>query len=60
MNKTIYALYRGDEFIDLGTADELAKKRGVSKNTIQFLASPIYKKRHNNSDKVIFAYKIEN
>jgi len=60
MKKSIYALYRGDEFIDLGTAEELARKRGVSKNTIIFISSPTYKKRHKEYDRVILAYKIEN
>jgi hypothetical protein len=41
----IYALYKGDEFIDMGTKKELAKKRGCSPDTIGFLASPSNFKR---------------
>ena len=29
--RIVYALYRGDEFLDCGTAEELAKRRGISK-----------------------------
>ena len=48
MRKTdliIYALYKGDEFIDLGTKKELAKKYNIKEHTIVFYASPAYKRR---------------
>lgn len=40
-----YALYKGDKFIDIGTAKELAKKCNVKPETIEFYASPSYLKR---------------
>ena len=43
----IYALYKGDVFIDLGTKDYLAKLLGVTKKTISFYMSPTYQKRNN-------------
>ena len=44
--KTIeYAIYKGDKFIDIGTAKELAEKRNVKPETIEFYASPSYLKR---------------
>ena len=44
-NKVIYALYKGDEFIDLGTKKELAIKYNIKEHTIVFYASPAYKRR---------------
>ena len=40
-----YAIYKGDKFIDIGTAKELAKKCNVKPETIEFYASPSYLKR---------------
>lgn len=56
--KIIYGLYKGDEFIDVGTAKELAEKLGVKKETIWFYATPTNHKR-NNSDKRIQAVKFK-
>lgn len=52
-----FALYRGDEFIDVGTVKELAERRGVSEWTIRFLASASYHKR--SSYNALRAYRIE-
>lgn len=41
----MYALYKGDKFIDLGTKEYLANKLGVKPYTIYFYTSPTYKKR---------------
>lgn len=43
--QTIYAVYKGDKFIDEGTRYELAEKLGVKEDTIIFYASPANKKR---------------
>ena len=44
-----YALYKGDELLAIGTLDELAEFRGVSRNTIYWYSMPINKKRdHGN------------
>ncbi|MFZ7175793.1 helix-turn-helix domain-containing protein [Streptococcus hyovaginalis] len=48
MKKMLYALYRGDEFIDIGTRYELAEMIGVAPQTISFYASPTYQKRTKN------------
>ena len=57
--RTIYAIYKGDEFIDLGTSAELAKKRGTSKETIEFKSTPTYEKRCKSYDKVERTYIIK-
>ena len=42
----------GDEFLDIGTVEELAKKYNVRKETITFWASPANKRRVKNKGKV--------
>ncbi len=56
-SKQRYALYRGDEFIDVGTADELAERHGVRAETIRWMSTPAFHKR--GSAKKLTAYKIE-
>lgn len=56
MKKTkIYALYRGDTFIDLGTKKYLAELMNVSIGTITYWGTPTNKKRmkKNNSKGII-------
>lgn len=54
-----YALYKGDRFIDLGTADYLASLLGVKKKTVLFLATPSYQKRNvGHEDKRLIVVKI--
>lgn len=54
--KNIYALYRGDKFIDVGTAVELSERTGLKYDTIIFMNSPTYKKRAKAN--WLIAYKI--
>lgn len=42
-----YALYHGDNFIDLGSKKHLADLLGVKESTIAFYMSPTYQKRNN-------------
>lgn len=42
-----YAIYKGDEFIDLGTIKELSKKHNISEKTLYYYTMPSYKKRSN-------------
>lgn len=60
--KAEYALYKGDKFIDIGTADELAKKRNVSKRMIYYLSTPTYKrklKKRKKNKNALFVEKID-
>lgn len=52
MNR-MYALYRGDEILAIGTIKELSKYLNVKENTIKFYLSPTYKKRAKNGYIVI-------
>lgn len=38
MRKKEYALYKGDEFIDIGTVEELAEKLNTTVKTIRWYA----------------------
>lgn len=38
----LYAIYRGDTFVDVGTAKELARKNNIKISTVYFYASPYY------------------
>ncbi len=40
-----YALYRGDDMVDMGTITELAQRRGVKVNTIRYYGTPTYQSR---------------
>lgn len=40
-----YALYHGEQFLEIGTVKELAEFLGVKEFTIRFYATPTYKKR---------------
>lgn len=50
MKKQEYALYKGDEFIDLGTIQEIAKRQKVAPNTIRYYQTPEYKSRGLGKD----------
>ena len=44
-NEKIYALYHGEEFLDLGTKKEISERTGISIKTLSFYMSISYKKR---------------
>ena len=51
--RIIYGLYKGDKFLDVGTAEELANKFGVKKATIQYYASPANKRRNKHDNSIV-------
>lgn len=56
-----YALYKGDEFIMIGTAKEIAKERNVKEKSIQFYVTPTYKSRYKNRkyEKTYFLVEVD-
>lgn len=44
MNKE-YALYKGNELLDMGTLEYLSKKFNIKKKSLLFYQSPSYKRR---------------
>ena len=51
--KKEYALYKGDEFIDLGTKEYLAKLINVQPVTIKNMSTPTYRRRAEKTKKGI-------
>lgn len=43
-----YALYKGEDFITVGTIEEIAKTEGVKKETIKFYGTKAYRDRLKN------------
>ena len=58
--RMIYALYKGDTFLFVGTKRECALYLGVKEKTISWLTTPTYNKRIKNEDhNRIIAIKFE-
>jgi hypothetical protein len=57
--KQVYALYKGDEFIDLGTIEELAKKEGIKPKTMSYFSKPAYKRKFKDDRNRKVLIKIE-
>lgn len=57
-SERLVALYRGDEFIDVGTIGELARRRHVRPETVRGWLAPSYHERMDK-DKRIMAYWVE-
>lgn len=49
----IFALYKGDKFIDIGTKEYLANLLNVRKETIEFYASSTQLKRNKDNCYVV-------
>lgn len=58
--KNIYAVYEGEKFLDLGTAEELAKRFKVKKETVWFWNSPANKRRAKKKRKIAIKIEEEN
>lgn len=57
----IYALYKGDQFLIVGTKKELAEYLGVKEKTISFYSSEVWKKRRNyNFNNCYLVIEVEN
>lgn len=58
----LFALYKGDEFIDFGTARELAERYNYKINTIYWLSTPSNLKRireRKHTYNALYAIKME-
>ena len=53
MASPCYALYKGDEFIDLGSKRKLAARLGVKVETITFYMSATHRKRCKGGNQYI-------
>lgn len=50
VNLKQYALYKGDEFLCLGTIAEIAKHQGVTKGTVKGYGNNAYKKNRKGTN----------
>lgn len=57
--ENIYAVYKGDEFIDLGTKKELAKKLNLKPSSVHFLSTPTYRKRIKDISNSLIVIRID-
>lgn len=55
----VYALYKGDDLLGIGTKKELANQLGVKISTIQFYHTPAYQSRDKNVKNRRILIKIE-
>jgi hypothetical protein len=58
-----YAIYKGDELLVIGTAEECAKKLNVKKEYIYWLTKPTAKKRlakRKDPDKCMVGIRLDN
>ena len=58
MNTNEYALYKGEELIGIGTAEELANKLGILKSTVKFYGTPAYNRRRKNTENRHYLVKV--
>ena len=58
-SKVVYALYKGDTFLELGTVPELAKYLNVKESTIKFYTTKTYRKRRKGSNNSYIVIKVE-
>ena len=59
MSKATYVLYQGDEVVDIGTAEELAKRRDVKPSTIYHYSTQAYRKRIKDQDNRLLAVRVD-
>lgn len=51
--KPEYALYRGEECLVIGTAEEIAKDQGIAISSVYYYGTPAHKKRIKGNAKVL-------
>jgi hypothetical protein len=58
-NNHIYAIYKGEEFLFVGSKEECAEYLNVKPFTIYFMSSPTYRKRRANSKNALLTIRLE-
>lgn len=48
-DEKIYALYKGEEFISVGTIPEISADTGKSINFLKYMTFPVYERKVGNS-----------
>lgn len=47
-----YALYKGDNFLDIGTIKELSERYDISVKTLRWYSTPCYKNKIKNKKNI--------
>lgn len=51
----IYAMYKGEEVLAMGTIEEIAQKMGITIETVRYMTSPSHRKRcRGNNHREVF------
>lgn len=53
IHASVYALYKGDEFLDIGTLKQLSEKHNMKLSTLRFLSSPANRRRRKGNGLLI-------
>ena len=55
----IYALYKGEELLIIGTIKEITKHQNVKEKTVRFYQCPAHEKSHIGNYKVLVKLEVE-
>jgi hypothetical protein len=58
-DQSIHAIYSGDNFLDLGTLEELSERFNMKRKTLQWLKSPTAHKRMTGERNGMIVIEIE-
>lgn len=53
----VYALYKNDTLLDIGTIKELSEKFKIKENTIRYYGTPTYKNRGKKNYRILIEVK---
>lgn len=59
--RTIYSIYKGEEFIDVGTKEELMQRHNIKSETFNFYTTKTYHNRialRNETKSAFVIYKV--
>lgn len=59
VNNQLYALYKGDTFIDVGTIDEISERQKIKKKRLFTLKVPAYANRENRKENTFILVRLD-
>lgn len=48
-----FALYKGDLLVSVGTAEEIARRQGVTAETIRYYSTPAHRRRASGTSRFV-------
>lgn len=48
-----FALYKGDLLVAIGTAEEIARRQGVTAETIRYYSTPAHRRRASGTNRFV-------